>query len=124
MKCMLAGAVALAVLSAPAYAQETKAPDSGAKIAEAGKMISQLKQDKEKLKIYCEVQSLREKSDQAAEKDQKQAEALSSQADEKSKQLGSDFDKLMELVSEVDPESEGGKKIYAQLDELDKGCGS
>lgn len=131
MKSILAGAVALFALTAPAFAQDAKdappkeeAPKvSEADIAAAKKMIAAIQADKGKLATYCEAQKLYAKADEAAEKkDEKAAEEHGKKADELSKKLGPDYEKVNAVGAELDPESAQGKEFNGALDALDKNC--
>lgn len=118
MKSMLMGATALLLLlSVPAQAADTVTA------ADAVKVISQIKGDKEKVKLYCEAQDLYNQAADAAEKkDEKKAEELGTKADELVGKLGGDYQKLDEAMGKVDPNSDEVKKIAAEFAKLDESC--
>lgn len=112
-------ATAQTAAPAPAAPAATPAPDTG----EAKKVLAGIKSDTGKLAMYCEAQALYAKADDAAEKnDEKGADDFGKQAEEKTKGLGADFEKINQSTAEVDPESAEGKELYAAWEDLDKGC--
>ena len=132
MKSILFGATALFLLSSPAWAEKVTPAD-------AVKVISQIKSDKEKTKVYCEAQDFYNQAadaDIAAEgeskKDAKKAEELGKKAEELGKKgdalvakLGDDYKKLDEALKEIKPEeaeSADVKAIIAEFGTLDELC--
>ena len=104
---------------APKGAPAAKAPSK----ADAQKVVAQIKGDKARLDIYCQIAKLGDQAQAAAEKkDQKKMEDLSKQADALGQKLGPDYVKLMAAMEEVNPESKEGKEIIAVLDTLDESC--
>src|SRR5215831_11495784 len=100
-------------------APAAKAPSK----ADAQKVVAQIKADKAKLDIYCQIAKLGDQAQAAAEKkDQKKMEDLSKQADAMGQKLGPDYVRLMAAMEEVNPESKEGKEIIAVLDTLDESC--
>jgi hypothetical protein len=91
--------------------------------AEVQKVVNQIKGDKAKLDIYCQISKLGDQAQAAAQKkDQKKMEDLSKQADALGQKLGPDYVKLMAGMEDVDPESKDGKDLIAILDTLDESC--
>ena len=113
--------IALAVAAAfatPSFAQN-------AKVQEAAAALGQIQKDKGKVKTYCEMQDLYNKSSEASEKkDDKTAEDLGKQADDKAKALGDDFQKVMALEEDINPDTAEGKAFFDALEALEKSCQS
>jgi len=100
-------------------APAAKAPSK----ADAQKVVTQIKADKAKLDIYCQIVKLGDQAQAAAQKkDQKKMEDLSKQADAMGEKLGPDYVKLMAAMEEVNPDSKDGKDVIAVLDTLDQSC--
>lgn len=111
--------VVAAAFATPALAQQN------AKVQDAAAALGQIQKDKAKVKIYCEMQDLYNKSSEASEKkDEKNAEALGKQADDKAKALGDDFQKVMALEEDINPDTAEGKAFFDALEALEKGCQS
>jgi hypothetical protein len=105
-----------AAFAVPAYAQN-------AKIQDATAALSDIQKDKAKVKTYCEMQDLYNKSAEASEKkDEKNAETLGKQADDKAKALGDSFQKVMALEEDINPDTAEGKAFFDALEALEKGC--
>jgi hypothetical protein len=117
---------AIAAMPVLAQAQQKGGPPPAAKPptkAEVQKVVSQIKGDKAKLDIYCQISKLGDQAQAAAQKkDQKKMEDLSKQADALGQKLGPDYVKLMAGMEDVDPESKDGKDLIAILDTLDESC--
>jgi hypothetical protein len=93
----VAAAVMLAAISAPAFAQQDKAPPAPAPASKADveKLVAGIKADKAKLDAFCAFVKLDDQAQKASEaNDQKKVEELSKQIDEAVKKLGPDFDKV------------------------------
>lgn len=87
------------------------------------KLTAKIEADAGQMKSYCEMSKLYAQAFEAGEKkDEKKADELSKKADELGKSLGGDYEKVMEALQEVDPESEEGKKLVAAFEPLDKKC--
>jgi hypothetical protein len=116
---------AIAVMPVLAQAQQKGGPPPAKPPtkAEVQKVVSQIKGDKAKLDIYCQISKLGDQAQAAAQKkDQKKMEDLSKQADALGQKLGPDYVKLMAGMEDVDPESKDGKDLIAILDTLDESC--
>ena len=118
MRTLLIGAAALFVLATPSFA----ADKPGVTAADAAKAVAAIQADKEKAKVYCEVESLYNQAAEVAEKDQKKAEELSKKADDLGAKLGADYQKVSKDSADLDPESAEGKKIAAEFAKLDTTC--
>jgi hypothetical protein len=118
--------VALAAMPVLAHAQQKGAPPPAAKPptkAEVQKVVNQIKGDKAKLDVYCQISKLGDQAQAAAEKkDQKKMDDINKQAEALAQKLGPDYMKLMDGMEEVDPESKEGKDLIAILDTLDESC--
>ena len=117
---------AIAAMPVLAQAQQKGGPPPAAKAptkADVQKVVSQIKGDKAKLDIYCQISKLGDQAQAAAEKkDQKKMDDLNKQADALGQKLGPDYSKLMAVMENVDPESKDGKDLIAILDTLDEAC--
>jgi hypothetical protein len=127
MKLRLVVAVAaLAAMPVLALAQQKGGPPPAAKApskADVQKVVSQIKGDKAKLDVYCQIAKLGDQMQAAAEKkDQKKFDDLNKQADALGQKLGPDYVKLQASLESVDPESKDGKDLIAILDTLDEAC--
>jgi len=127
MKLRLVIAVAaLAAMPMWAQAQQKGGPPPAAKApskADVQKVVNQIKGDKAKLDVYCQIAKLGDQMQAAAEKkDQKKFDDLNKQADALGQKLGPDYMKLQASMENVDPESKDGKDLIAVLDTLDEAC--
>lgn len=124
MTWKFAAIVALLAAAIPAYAQENKEPAPAKPTkAEVEKLVSTITSDKEQLANYCGMVKLYNEAYDAGEKqDEKKAEELAAKADEMGQKLGPDYERVIDGLSEVDPESEEGKNLYSAFEPLDKEC--
>ena len=121
---------AIAAMPVLAQAQQRGAPPPAQKgapaapsKADAQKVVNQIKADKAKLDIYCQIAKLGDQAQAAAQKkDQKKMEDLSKQADAMGQKLGPDYVKFMAAMEEVNPDSKDGKDLIAILDALEASC--
>jgi hypothetical protein len=117
---------ALAALPVLAQAQQKGGPPPAAKAptkADVQKVVNQIKGDKAKLDAYCQIATLGEQAQAAAEKkDQKKMADLNKQADALSQKIGPDYVKITAAMENVDPESKDGKELIAIFDSLDASC--
>jgi chorismate synthase len=112
----------IALVVAAAFATPVLAQQN-AKVQDAAAALGQIQKDKAKVKIYCDMQNLYNKSSEASEKkDDKAAETLGKEADEKAKALGDDFQKVMALEEDINPDTAEGKAFFDALEALEKGC--
>lgn len=112
----------LAICSVPlnAWAQQ---PDTAKLKADAQKVVGTIKGDKVKTQTYCQLDSLGDEIDQAAQvKDTKKVETLSQRADDLEKQLGPEYRALFDALNNADPESEDVRTILSMFDQLDDVC--
>ena len=118
----IAAIVAMPVL---AQAQQKGAPPPAKppSKAEVQKVVNQIKGDKAKLDIYCQLAKLGDQVQAAAEKkDQKKMEDLNKQADALAQKIGPDYVRVTSSMEEIDPESKDGKELIAIFDALDASC--
>jgi hypothetical protein len=117
---------AIAAMPVLAQAQQKGGPPPAAKAptkADAQKVVNQIKGDKAKLDIYCQISKLGDQAQAAAEKkDQKKMDDINKQAETLGQKLGPDYAKLMTGMEDVDPDSKDGKDLIAILDTLDASC--
>lgn len=111
-------AAALAAVPAGAWAQGKKATN-----ADAQRVVKLISADKAKVKAYCDLMKLgREFEEVAKTKDTKKNEELSQKAEALNKQVGPEYNALMDSLQDVDEKSPEGEAIGKTLDELDKLC--
>ena len=121
MKFILTVAI-LVVSTVRLYAQGQQ-PDAAKLKADAQKVVSIIKGNKEKTQAYCQINELGEqigKTDQ--EKDTKKAEALSRQVFELEIKLGPEYLSLVNSLKDVDPNSQQAQEIDAILAPLEDSC--
>ncbi len=121
---IITAVLAIAGLAAlPLYAQaQQKGPPKVTK-ADAQKVITIISGDKAKTKFYCDIASLGDQIDAAAEKkDEKKLDELSQKADDLGTKIGPEYVALMDGLQELPPESKDGEEIGAMLEALDKLC--
>jgi hypothetical protein len=126
-----AAILALAAFVAfPAYAQQKPAAGDDKEQtapkptkAEVDKVVKSISGDPAKSKQYCDMVKAYNAAYEAGEKkDDKKADELSQQADKMSDALGADYAKVIDGLSDVDPESAEGKELFASFEPLDSKC--
>jgi len=111
----------IAVAVATAFATPSLAQN--AKVQDAAVALTEIQKDQAKMKVYCDMQDLYNKSAEAGEKkDDKLAETLGKEADDKAKALGDSFQKVMALEEDINPDSAEGKAFFDALEGLEKTC--
>lgn len=137
---VVAGAVLLiagAFVSSPMGAQaqgkpptqdETKTPNTPLPPptkAAAARVVQMIQADKAKLKIYCDLDAIGEKIEQAYEKkDEAAVNALSEKMDELGANLGPEYIALMEGLQDLEPNSSIATEIGDVFGPLDDMCGT
>jgi len=135
MKLTLAIAVSVLALS-PAFAQAPGGPPPKAgpmsqqpppapkpTEAQVQKVVQTISADKTKMDAYCKLAKLQQQMGALDEKkDMNKIQALGQQADAEAQKLGSDFEKMMDGLEQVDENSPEGKKFAAILGGLDSKC--
>jgi hypothetical protein len=115
--------VALAQQNGPPNGAQNGPPPPKPTIADVQKVAQSISSDPAKQKAYCDMGKVMQQLDQAEQKnDAKAGKALSAKADALAQQLGPDYQKVMDGLDSVDPNSEEGKKFNAVLEPLYKQC--
>lgn len=122
--------VTVALLAAfPIVAQAQQKPPAPAAnmpkptAADIQKLVQSIGADKAKLKTYCDIGALQDQMDQAEQKkDTKTLQTLGEKVDGLAKQLGSDYERVMGGLDQIDPNSAEGKKFTALFEPLFKQC--
>jgi hypothetical protein len=110
------------IAAAPAYVQDQQ-PNAAKLKADAQKVVSMIKGDKTKARVYCQINTLDEQIDDADRKsDEKKAEALSKQLTELEKKLGPEYFALVLDLNHLNPNSPVGQEIDSMLASLDDSC--
>jgi hypothetical protein len=122
MKLRLVAAItALVTLPMLAQAQQGGSPSNAPKPtkADAQKVVQIITNDKAKTQAYCDLSKL---YDQMQTADQKKVETLGKQADVLASELGPEYNKLMDGLEQINPNSNEGKELDSILSGLDKLC--
>ena len=116
--------VAILVIAAvPVCAQAQKPSAANVTKADAQKVVKMISGDKAKTQTYCDMAKLGEQIEQANEKKEtKKADELSQKMDELGTKLGPEYVALMDVLKEIDAESQDGQEIGSTLEALDKLC--
>jgi hypothetical protein len=92
-------------------------------LADVQKVAQAISADPVKAKAYCDMGKVMVQLDQAEQKnDTKAGKVLSAKADALAQQLGPDYQKVMDGLDSVDPNSDEGKRYNAVLEPLYKQC--
>ena len=115
--------VAILLIATPlGYAQD-KQPHAAKLKSDAQTVVSIIKSDKAKTRVYCEINNLGELIGEADErKDAKKAEALSQQVTELEKRLGPEYSALVNDLNKLDLNSPEGQEIETMFAPLDDSC--
>ena len=126
MKLKLATAALLfAAIPVVAQAQQNIPPGQVPKptVADVQKVVQAVSADQAKLRAYCDMGKVLMQLDQAEQKrDANAIKALSAKADGLAQQLGPDYARVMDGLSNVDPRSEEGKRYGVLFEPLYKQC--
>jgi hypothetical protein len=115
--------VAISLICAGPVCSQGAQPDAAKLKADAQKVVSIIKGDKDKIEVYCEINDLGELIGEADQKmDDNKAEALSRQVTELEKKLGPEYFALVNDLNNVDPNSPEGREIDSILAPLDDSC--
>jgi hypothetical protein len=91
--------------------------------AQVQKVVQTISADKTKMDAYCKLAKIQQQMGALDEKkDMKKLEALGTQADAEAQKLGTDFEKMMDGLEQIDENSAEGKKFAAILGTLDAKC--
>ena len=123
---LIAAITLIAAIPADVYAQ-LDGPDADAPkptMADVQKLVQSIAADKVKLKAYCDMGKIQEQMEEAEQEkgNAKKLDALSVKAENLSKQLGPDYDRVMGGLDGVDPNSAEGKRYTALFEPLFKQC--
>jgi ABC-type transporter Mla subunit MlaD len=126
MKLRLVAVItALATVPVLAHAQQGGPPSNAPKPtkADAQKVVQIITSDKAKTQTYCDLDKLFDQMQTADKKnDSKTVESLGKQADVLATKLGPEYNKMMDGMDQVDPNSNEGKELVSTLSGLDKLC--
>ncbi len=114
-----------AVAPVVAQAQRNGPPGQVPKptIADVKNVVQAVSADKAKLRAYCDMGKVLMQLDQAEQKkDANAIKTLSAKADGLAQQLGPDYSRVMDGLSNVDPRSEEGKRYGVLFEPLYKQC--
>jgi len=110
----------LATLPALVHAQGAPPSPKPTK-ADAQKVVQIISNDKAKTQAYCDLSKLYEQM-QTDQNDSKKVDALGKQADALAGKLGPEYNKLMDGMEGVNPNSNEGKELDSILSKLDDLC--
>jgi histidyl-tRNA synthetase len=115
---------ALVIVPLLAHAQQGGPPSNAPKPtkADAQKVVQIITNDKAKTQAYCDMSKLYEQMQTADQKDTKKAETLGKQADALAGKLGPEYNKLVDGMEGVNPNSNEGKELDSILSKLDSLC--
>jgi hypothetical protein len=111
------------LLSTVPLCAQSQQPNPAKLKADAQKVVSDIRGDKAKTKVYCQINSLGGQMVEAAqEKDSKKAEALFQRVDDLEKQLGPQYHALFDALYDADPNSKDVQDILTMFNKLDGSC--
>ena len=120
MKAPLLVAISLIAVW-PLYAQQQ--PNAAKLKGDAQKVVSMIRADKAKSQVYCQINSLGEEIDLAAQaRDEQKADALTKKINDLEKQLGPEYVALFDALNNADEHSTEFQDILSMVDNLDKSC--
>ena len=92
-------------------------------LEDAQKVVQAIGNDKNKLQAYCDLGKLQEQMEKAEEKnDSKAIDALIAKADTLERQVGPEYEGIVEGLDRVDPNSAEGQKFVAVFNTLQEKC--
>jgi hypothetical protein len=111
------------VISTMPLCAQGQQPDPAKLRADAQRVVSIIKGNKDKTQAYCQINELAEQIGEAdQEKDGKKAEALARQVFELEVKLGPEYISLVSSLKDLDPNSQQAKEIDSILAPLDDSC--
>jgi hypothetical protein len=122
---LVAVITALAAVPMLAHAQQGGPPSNAPKPtkADAQKVVQIITSDKAKAQTYCDMSKLFDQMQAADQKnDSKTVETLGKQADALAAKLGPEYNKMMDGMDQVKPNSNEDKELVSVLSPLDKLC--
>ena len=108
-----------------AFAQKDDPAEQASKptLEDVQKVVQAIANDKNKLQAYCELGKLEEQMEKAEEtNDTKAIDALIVKADILEQQVGPEYERIVEGLDRVDPNSPEGQKYTAVFDTLQEKC--
>ncbi len=111
--------IGILIFSTVPLSAQPQQPDAAKLKADAQKVVSIIKGNKDKTQAYCQINELAEQIGQ----NNKKAEALSRQVFELEIKLGPEYLSLVNGLKDVDPNSPQGQEIDSILAPLDDSCG-
>jgi hypothetical protein len=91
--------------------------------ADAQKVVSIIRGDKAKTQAYCQINSLGDDIDKAAQaRDEQKADALTKKINDLEKQLGPEYLALFDALNDADQNSKDFQDIISMFDSLDQSC--
>ena len=123
LKFFVAAAIVVALpIVASAQEDNSNAHPWKPSIEEAQKLVETISGDKDKLKVYCELNEEIEKAEE--DNDTKVLDGLLGRIAALEQQVGPDYIRVMDGLGEVDPNSDEGQKFAAIFEPLQKQCGA
>ena len=125
MKLKLVAVVATLVATPMLAQAQQGGPQSNAPKptkADAQRVVQIISNDKAKTQAYCDMSKLYEQMQTADQKNSKTVETLGKQADVLAGKLGPEYNKLMDGLEGVNPNSNEGKELDSILSKLDDLC--
>ena len=116
-------ALSVGILIISMLSAQAQQPDAAKLKADAQKLVSIIKGNKDKTQAYCQINELAAQiglTDQ--EKDNEKAEALSRQIFELEIKLGPEYLSLVNGLKDVEPNSPQGQEIDSVLAPLEDSC--
>ena len=115
--------VGILIISMVPLSAQAQQPDGAKLKADAQKVVSIIKGNKDKTQAYCQINELTAQIGQTdQEKDSKKAEALSRQIFELEIKLGPEYLSLVNGLKDVEPNSQRGQEIDSVLAPLEESC--
>ena len=115
--------VAILLIASPLEYAQDEQPNAARLKSDAQTVVSIIKGDKAKTRVYCEINNLSDLIGEADEKkDYKKAEALSQQVTELEKRLGPEYSALVNDLNKLDLNSPEGQEIESMFAPLDDSC--
>jgi hypothetical protein len=117
-RLLILGSLLVAML--PLYAQGQERNMANLKM-DAQNVVSVINRDKAKTEAFCQMRTLGEQIDHAAQdKDTKESETLIQKINYFEKQLGPEYLALIDALNEADPNSKDVQEILSMFDRLDE----
>ncbi len=127
LKVLIVTLAVAAIVGHPvsAYAQKQSPTKTvpNATIAQARKLVQMISGNKDKLKVYCDLNQLDKQLQEAEQRKDSQAlEVLNARADSLERKISPEYTQVMDGLELLDPNSADGKQAAAAIDTLTKQC--